>query len=395
MPWPLRMVLYASILLILFLTYFGFRYFRSLSVVEIESLWIFKSIFILLVILFVAFPVTGLIQFYFQSTFSVDNYPQFMIYLFWFGFVFSGVMLNWLILHDILLPVFTKFSSAGTDYLRLRFAQAFLTLAVFTLVFTAAKMVWDTNRMVVENITYEISGDSNNLLQTPLKVVHITDLHADVFTTAEKMDRYIQLVNEAAPDLVIFTGDLITEGIGHVQEGADALQKINSTYGVYAVIGDHDYWAGPDHIVEALESRGIHVLENESIQLNHEGIPINIAGVTEIYSYNLERNELKKLINETPNSGIKIVSSHQASDRLIEFSKNSRTDLLLSGHTHGGQLRIPVFFYPFTAVRSETPYVKGHWLLGDMLLNVNSGLGFTLSPVRYNAPAQVSVITVQ
>ncbi|MCG2590011.1 metallophosphoesterase [Rhodohalobacter sulfatireducens] len=395
MPWPLRMVLYASILLVLFLTYFGFRYFRSLSIVEVESIWMFKSFFVILVMLFVAFPAAGLMQFNLQGTFSVDDYPHFMIYLFWFGFVFSGVMLNWLILHDLLLPVFNKFSSFSTEFLKLRFAQTFLTLAAFTLLFTAAKMVWDTNRMVVERITYEIPGESSTRLQTPLNIVHITDLHADVFTTAEKMDRYIQLVNQEEPDLVFFTGDLITEGIGHVQEGADALQKIKSTYGVYAVIGDHDYWAGPDHIVEALEQRDIQVLENEHIQIDHNGTPIFIAGVTEIYSYNLERSQLQQLINSTPNDGIKIVSSHQASDRLIEFSQESGTDLLLSGHTHGGQVRIPVFFYPFTAVRSETTYVKGHWNLGNMLLNVNSGLGFTLSPIRYNAPAQVSVITVQ
>lgn len=389
------MVLYASILLVLFLTYFGFRYFRSLSIVEVESIWIFKSFFVLLVILFIAFPAAGLMQFNLQGTFSVHEYPHFMIYLFWFGFVFSGVMLNWLILHDLLLPVFSKFSSFSRDFLKLRFAQTFLTLAAFTLFFSAAKMVWDTNRMVVERITYEIPGDSSTWLQAPLKVVHITDLHADVFTTAEKMDRYIQLVNQEEPDLVFFTGDLITEGIGHVQEGVEALQKIKSTYGVYAVIGDHDYWAGPDHIVEALEQRGIRVLENEHIQIDHNGAPISIVGVTEIYSYNLERSQLQQLINSTPNDGIKIVSSHQASDRLIEFSQESGTDLLLSGHTHGGQVRIPVFFYPFTAVRSETPHVKGHWTLGNMLLNVNSGLGFTLSPVRYNAPAQVSVITIQ
>jgi predicted MPP superfamily phosphohydrolase len=345
--------------------------------------------------LFVAFPAVGFIKFNLQGTFSMDDYPHFMIYLFWFGFVFSGLMLNWLILHDLLLPVFSKFSNFSTDFLKLRFAQTFLTLAAFTLLFTAAKMVWDTNRMVVERITYQFSGDSNNGLREPLNVIHITDLHADVFTAADKMDRYIQLVNQEDPDLVIFTGDLITEGIGHVQEGAEALQKIKSTYGVYAVIGDHDYWAGPEHIVEALEQRGIRVLENEHIQINHNGTPISIAGVTEIYSYNLERSQLQELINSTTNDGIKIVSSHQASDRLIEFSQESGTDLLLSGHTHGGQVRIPVFFYPFTAVRSETPYVKGHWTLGDMLLNVNSGLGFTLSPVRYNAPAQVSVITIR
>ncbi len=395
MPWPLRMVLYASILLVLFLTYFSYRYFKSVNLLELEPLWAWKSAFFFLVILFIAFPLMGVLQYTFQGSYSVDNFPHFIIYLFWFGFVFSGVMLNWLILHDILLPLSSKFSSIDSEILRIRFAKGFLILAAITLVYTAAKMVWDTNRMTIENLTYEYSQAESTNLNSPLTIVHITDIHADVFTGMKKMDRYIQIVNNANPDLVIFTGDLITEGIGHVQEGAKALQKVNATYGVYAVIGDHDYWAGQDHITEVLEKRGIKVLRNENIQINHNGTPINIAGVTEIYSYNLERDQLESLINDVPNNGLKIVASHQASDRLIDFSNNSETDMLLAGHTHGGQVRIPVFFYPFTAVRSETPYVNGHWRLGNMLLNVNSGLGFTLSPVRYNAPAQVTVIEVK
>lgn len=395
MPWPLRMVLYASILLILFLSYFSFRYFRSLNLLELEPLWLWQSLFLVLVLLFIAFPLSGLIQFSFKHSFSLEDYPHSMIYLFWFGFVFLGVMLNWLILHDLLLPVFSKFSSIDKESLRVIFARIFLVLAAGTFLYTTGKIVWDSNRMIVERITHKLPEQVSSQLPEPLTVVHISDMHADIFTDEKKMDRYIQLVNEANPDIVIFTGDLITEGIGHVQEGARALQKVESKHGVFAVIGDHDYWAGPDHIVEDLETRGIRVLQNEHLQVQIDSIPISIAGVTEIYSYNLPAVQLESFIKNVPNDGIKIVASHQASDRLIDYSKNSGTDFLLSGHTHGGQVRIPVFFYPFTAVRSETKFVRGHWMLGDMLLNVNSGLGFTLSPVRYNAPAQVSVITIQ
>lgn len=395
MPWPLRMVLYVSILLILFLTYLSFRYFKSISVLELEPMWVWRSIFLFMVILFLAFPVWGFLKFNLTGFYSIEDFPHVVIYLFWFGFVFSGVMLNWLIIHDVLLPIISKISSVDREIWQIRFARSFLVIAGLTLIYTSAKMFWDTNRMTVENLTYNYSRVESATLHSEMTIVHITDIHADIFTNVEKMDRYIQLVNDADPDLVIFTGDLITEGIGHVQQGAEALRKINSTYGTFTVIGDHDYWAGQDHITNVLEENGIRVLRNEDVRIDHNGTPINLVGVTEIYSYSLERNQLATLINDISADGLKIVASHQSSDRLVDFSKNSGTNLLLSGHTHGGQLRIPVFFYPFTAVRSETQYVKGNWTIGNMLLNVNSGLGFTLSPVRYNAPAQVSVITVQ
>lgn len=393
MPWSLRMVLYATLLVVLFLVYFGFRYFKSVSRADLSPKWVWNSFFLLLAVAFLAYPVSGLMEYQATGSFSREEYPFFMIYLFWYGLIFTGVMLNWLILHDILLPIATTFSTAGKQKLQTRFAKFFLVIAALTLVYTAGKLVWDTNRMTVEEISVDLPEVSDE--GEPLTIVHIADLHADIFTNEEKMDRYIRLVNEANPDIVVFAGDLITSGIGHVQAGAEALGNINSTHGVFAVLGDHDYWAGTDPIVDALQQRGVTVLLNEFSSFSHRDLPISITGVTEIYSSRLETEALRSLINEASNEGVKIVLSHQASQRLIGFSQNSKTDLLLAGHTHGGQIRIPVFFYPFTAVREETPYVNGHWQLDEMLLNINSGLGFTLSPVRYNAPAQVSVITVR
>lgn len=393
MPWSLRMVMYAAILVILFLTYFGFRYFKSVKRSDLKPGWFWRTLFLMLAILFLAYPVSGLFEYWSTGSFSREEYPFLMIYLFWYGLVFTGVVLNLLILHDILLPIASKLSKADKSLLQKRFAQLFLLFTVFTLFYTAGKMIWDTNRITVEEISIDLPEYPNE--EEPLTIVHIADLHADIFTDEEKTARYINLVNEADPNIVVFAGDLITSGIGHVQAGAEALGNINSTHGVFAVLGDHDYWTGTDFIVEALRENWVTVLLNEHSTISYKDIPLSITGVTEIYSSRMEREDLKNLITEASGEGIKIVLSHQASDRLIDFSQNSGTDFLLAGHTHGGQLRIPVFFYPFSAVREETPYVNGHWQLENMLLNINSGLGFTLSPVRYNAPAQVSVIRVR
>ncbi|MEX2435874.1 MAG: hypothetical protein WD735_04255, partial [Balneolaceae bacterium] len=113
------------------------------------------------------------------------------------------------------------------------------------------------------------------------------------------------------------------------------------------------------------------------------------------YSSRPDEAEIEMLLSETNHESLKILFAHQASDRLIRHAQESGTDLLLGGHTHGGQIRIPIFFYPVTAVMEETMYIRHDYTLGDLLLNVNSGLGFTLSPVRYNAPADYSVIDIR
>jgi predicted MPP superfamily phosphohydrolase len=136
------------------------------------------------------------------------------------------------------------------------------------------------------------------------------------------------------------------------------------------------------------------MLQNENRWVDHFEEKIKVSGITEIYSSKIRNDALRNLLSETGRESLSLVFAHQASDRLIEESLLNGVDHIYGAHTHGGQIRIPVFFYPATAVREETKYVNGNWLIDGMLLNVNSGLGFTLSPVRYNAPAQISVIRV-
>jgi len=145
-------------------------------------------------------------------------------------------------------------------------------------------------------------------------------------------------------------------------------------------------------ISETLREFGVQMLQNENRWIDHFGEKIKVSGVTEIYSSKILNKELNDLLSESDNESLSLLFAHQASDRLIEESLLNGVNHIYGAHTHGGQLRIPIFFYPATAVREETKYVNGHWLIDGMLLNVNSGLGFTLSPVRYNAPAQISVI---
>lgn len=393
MPWPLRMITYAAILMVIILLYFGFRYFLCSARLNLKPRWLIRSLYFIPAALFLAYPTAGHFQFWFKGSFSRAEFPDPIIYLFWYGVVCMGVMLNWLILHDLLRSLLVFFSKKNPHKLKNRLARIFLVTAAITVVYTAGMMIWDTHRITLEEITYTMP--ERRALQEPLTVVHIADLHADFYTGEVKLRRYIRKVNEQNPDIVIFSGDLITSGRDHIEAGAKALAEIESTYGVWFVMGDHDYWTGTDIIAEALTERGIHVLQNDNAWIEHNETLIKITGVTELYSSQVSEEVLDKLLIEKRGETFKIMAAHQASERLIRKSLNSDVHQLLTGHTHGGQMRIPLFFYPISAARAETPYVNASWMLGErLLLNVNNGLGFTLAPVRYNAPAQVSVIRV-
>ena len=388
MPWALRMVTYASIISMVLFIYFSYRYVKSVHRSEKLPRQPLYMLLFGAFVLFYGYPFSGWLSYLFTDSFERNEHPALLIYAFWFGLIYNGVMLNWLILHDVLLPITKKFSKKKSQVLNKAFANLFLLITVLTLFYTGAKLYWDTNRITVKEITYNTPNEEFK----PITIVHIADLHADPYTSDQKMKKYVERVNAADPDLVLFGGDLISSGTDFIEAGAQALGNIDATYGTYAVLGDHDYWTDAGLISETLREFGVQMLQNENRWIDHFGENIKVSGVTEIYSSKIRNKELNDLLSESDNESLSLLFAHQASDRLIEESSLNGVDHIYGAHTHGGQLRIPIFFYPATAVREETKYVNGHWLLDGMLLNVNSGLGFTLSPVRYNAPAQISVI---
>ncbi|MEX2457017.1 MAG: metallophosphoesterase [Balneolaceae bacterium] len=392
MPWTLRMTLIITAMTTIFLIYHYLRFSWSVRVTSLQPKKIYKRSFGLMVFLFLLYPLSGIFSHYILGDFSIDDFPRWMIWLFWYGFVFSAVMLTWMIILDVSRLIIKYAGKVKNPQLDTLFGWLTIGTMGIVLIFTAIGVMWDSNRIVIERIDHQT--ESTSALVDPLQIIHITDLHADRFTTEKDLETYIQKVNDENPDLIIFTGDLITSGMAHVSAGADALRRIESTYGVYAVLGDHDYWSGEEEITQAFADRGITMLRNENVWIDHGNQSIKLTGVTKIYSTSVSDEELNGLVSEDNEETFRILFSHQATDDLISIGQETGYDQLLAGHTHGGQIRIPVFFQKLTASQRESPYVIGYWWFDDMLLNINSGLGYTLAPIRYNAPAEVSVIEV-
>jgi len=156
-------------------------------------------------------------------------------------------------------------------------------------------------------------------------------------------------------------------------------------------------WAKQSQNIEpALNEHDIPLLQDKNYTIRIDSTRnITITGVTEVYSKQADPAEVDSLTKSTAGSALKVFASHQVNHRLIAKVQKQNYQLVLSGHTHGGQIHVPFMGMNFSASQQETKYVQGMYQENDLPINVNNGLGFTLAPIRYEAPPNISVITLQ
>lgn len=387
MPWLLRMTLLVASLMLPAILYLSFRYYATFK--SHLQKWLVP----ILLFTFYAYTLGALIDFYSTGSINLLDYPQPLAYWFWFGLIFVFQLATWVIVTDLIKLVATYFYGDKNVISRW---YPHLIAALFTTIFlfTAATTYLHTTQVQAQHQTISIENLSKSL--QGFKIVHITDIQGDEYTGSDEIRNYIKHVNKQNPDLTIFTGDLISYGTDFIDMSAQELGKAKSKYGTIAVVGDHDYWAGLDNIEPALNNQNIPLLqdENHTIQINSTS-NITITGVTEVYSKQADPTVVDSLTKSTGNSALKIFASHQVNDQLISEAQQQNYHLMLSGHTHGGQIHVPFMGMNFSASQQETQYVQGLYREKSLLINVNNGLGFTLAPIRYEAPPNISVITLQ
>jgi len=347
---------------------------------------------VLLLLSFYVLPAVGISIYAINGGVDVLEIPKPITYWFWFGFAFSYQLLSWVIVLDIIKLGFHFGSSMDKNRINKMYGRFAITLAVLMMLFTGFKMYYDTSQVAVEHV--ELAVDELPDAFKGLRIVHISDIQGDQYTGREQIARYIEQVNAQQPDVVIFTGDLISYGTDYIEMSAEEFSRVNVVHGAFAVVGDHDYWAGLENVEPALESRGIELLRDENRYIPIGSDSLLLTGITQVYSQRAREEQVRKLTAEPGSAVLKVLASHQVSELLLQAAEDNSYRLFLAGHTHGGQVRVPLFGMTFSASDMETEFVGGQYRSGDLLVNVNNGLGFTLAPVRYNAPPAVTVITL-
>ena len=240
-----------------------------------------------------------------------------------------------------------------------------------------------------------------------LKIAHISDIHAGSFTDKEAVIKGVQKIMNQKPDLVLFTGDLVNNTAGEIDEYIDIFKEIKAPFGVYSVFGNHDYgdysqWNNPEEKIKNLEilkqkhaSLGWRLMLDENILLEKEGEKIALIGVQNISGKSRFRSygDLPKAYNGLEKSHFKILLSHDPSHWDTEVRENyPDIDLMLSGHTHGMQFGVEIPGFKWSPVQYVYKQWAGLYKEGNQKLYVNRGFGFIGYPGRVGILPEISMI---
>jgi predicted MPP superfamily phosphohydrolase len=234
-----------------------------------------------------------------------------------------------------------------------------------------------------------------------LTILQLSDIHYDDHFSVVPLRRSLAIVEELRPDLIVLTGDFITIPPFHeylhnakpaaaaIDPCAQMLRDLHAPMGVIAVLGNHDVDSDPERITEALHAANIPVLRNHSIPLERSQARIWLAGVDDLGS---GKPDLDMTLKPVPKDEAVVLLSHEP-DYADEAAKYP-VDLQLSGHSHGGQIRLPLLGAPWLPEGAKK-YPWGLRKIGNLTLYTNAGLGTIRVPVRLNCPPEITLFTLR
>jgi predicted MPP superfamily phosphohydrolase len=225
----------------------------------------------------------------------------------------------------------------------------------------------------------------------------LSDFHYDPYFSVHPLHAAIPIVNGLCPDLIALTGDFVTvPQVGDPRKGAFAaepcvslLGQMTAPHGLWAIMGNHDDGTDPGHVTRVLQSENIHVLANQSEAIEHDGARFWLAGVNDVLSGTAD---LPETLRPLPAGEAVVLLAHEPD--FADEASRFPIDLQLSGHSHGGQIRIPLL-PPLYLPPMGKKYILGEYHVGPLTLYTNAGLGTLLIPMRLNCPPEITLLTLR
>ena len=228
-----------------------------------------------------------------------------------------------------------------------------------------------------------------------LRIGMLSDFHLGNGVDEARMTQAAAQLNALNPDIAFLGGDFVHRR-GLATQAAHALRDIHAPLGVFAVLGNHDYYNGTTQVQQALQNQfaqasfPFKVMRNQSHTLNINGTPLHIVGVDDVWE---EQHDFAKALHGVPRDQPTILLVHEP-DSADEAAQMHPFALQLSGHSHGGQVRIP-FVTPWWMPKLARKYISGLMTVNDMPLYVTRGIGMSFLPLRFLCPPEVTLITLR
>lgn len=221
-----------------------------------------------------------------------------------------------------------------------------------------------------------------------LRIAHLSDLHLGPEIKAEDIEEAVALTMTLQADLIVLTGDYVTRRVEYGPGLVKPLSRLSAPLGVYATLGNHDHWAGAREIAGYLAAAGVVVMQNTARPIARDGATLWLVGLDDIWFGTADLNEA---LVSVPQDACKVVLVHEP-----DFADQAarQADLQLSGHTHGGQVRIPGLG-PLILPKWGRKYPIGLQKAGAMWVYTSRGVGLVSPPIRFNCPPEVALLTLR
>jgi hypothetical protein len=222
------------------------------------------------------------------------------------------------------------------------------------------------------------------------RLVQITDLHVGHWLSVERLYGVVELVNEQQADCVVITGDFVSYVVEEIAADlTQALSQIQAPDGVLAVLGNHDHWMGVERVREILHQAGVIELANTIHPITRGDGKLIIAGVDDIL---VGQDRLDEVIQSLPEDIPVVLLAHEP-DYADQAAASQRFGLMLSGHSHGGQVVLPRLGTVLRGAMFKR-YPNGRYQVGNMVQYTNRGVGTHSLRLRINCPPEIAVFTL-
>jgi predicted MPP superfamily phosphohydrolase len=268
--------------------------------------------------------------------------------------------------------------------------------AVATVAAIGAFAIYMPIRVLAERGTMRVRHHAIGTGQ-PFRIGFIADVQQDAFTNADRAREVYALVNAEHPDVILSGGDWINTGPDYIEAAAAAAGTLKSPLGTFSVRGDHEHFAYVDRersvreVEAAMRAHDVTMIADDVRVFEHAGKRVAVAFLDNNYIHHTDPVTVAALVARLAGADRKVLVTHQLDAKLAGLLAG-KVDLVLAGHTHGGQVNPVLGVVHVNLARLETPYVDGRYQLGSTTMIVTAGIGYSVVPFRYASPGSVELI---